>query len=219
MDQTLLSPLPSLDDPEPQPVAPAPGRRTMTAPRALFTILVCLVTWGLLFSPVLERTAESGPVGARRTAALAVLRPLAAISNALSVGRTTDAVMRALGRDPEAPAGGELVLPDFDLPPLPSLQPESSPPPPPSPEAETHSGAPSPSHAGSNRPSPSPDPEPAPVQIRNPTEDDKLRVAVVGDSLSQGLGPAVARLFDADVSRVLPLGRQSTGLARQDYFN
>ncbi|MEX2407039.1 MAG: hypothetical protein WD834_06840, partial [Actinomycetota bacterium] len=72
MAQTLLSPLPSLDDPEPRPAAPAPGRRTMTAPRALLTIVVCLVTWGLLFSPVLERGAESGPVGARRTAALAV---------------------------------------------------------------------------------------------------------------------------------------------------
>jgi hypothetical protein len=219
MAQTLLSPLPSLDDPEPRPAAPAPGRRTMTAPAALATIVVCLVTWGLLFSPVLERHAESGPIGARRTAALAVLRPLAAISDALSVGRTTDMVMRALGRDPDSPAGGELVLPDFDLPPLPSLQPETSPPPPPSPEAETHSGAPSPSRAGSNRPTPSPDPEPTPDQIRNPTGDDKLRVAIVGDSLSQGLGPAVARLFDADVSRVLPLGRQSTGLARQDYFN
>ncbi len=218
MAQTLLSPLPSLDDPEPRPAAPGSGRRTMTAPRALLTIVVCLVTWGLLFSPVLERSAESGRVGARRTAALAVLRPLAAISNALSVGGTTDAVMRALGRDPDAPAGGELVLPDFDLPPLPSLQPKTSPSPAPSPEAETHSGAPSLSK-GSNGPTPSPDPEPALGQIRNPTEADKLRVAIVGDSLSQGLGPAVARLFDADVSRVLPLGRQSTGLARQDYFN
>ncbi len=42
---------------------------------------------------------------------------------------------------------------------------------------------------------------------------------MVGDSLSQGLGPGIAEWFDADVSRVLPLGRQSTGLARQDYFN
>jgi hypothetical protein len=216
MAQTLLSPLPSLDDPEPRPVASAPGRRTMTAPRALLAIVVCLVMWGFLFSPVLERNADSGPIGARRTAALAVLRPLAAISDALSVGPTTDAVMRALGRDPGTPPGGELVLPDFDLPPIPS-QPVTSPPP--SPDAETHSGAPSPTKPGSNRPAPSPDPEPAPYLIRNPTEDDKLRVAVVGDSLSQGLGPAVARLFDADVSRVLPLGRQSTGLARQDYFN
>jgi hypothetical protein len=218
MAQTTLSPLPSLDDPEPRPAAPTSGRRTTTASRAFLTTVVCLVAWGLLFSPVLKRDAESGPVGARRTAALAVLRPLAAISEALSVGRTTDAVMRALGRDPDAPAGGELVLPDFDLPPLPPVQAENSPPPP-SPKAEPYSGAPSPTEPGPNRPTPSPDPEPSPDQIRNPTEDDKLRVAVVGDSLSQGLGPAVARLFDADVSRVLPLGRQSTGLARQDYFN
>jgi uncharacterized protein len=215
MATTLLSPLPSLDDPEPRPAAPAPGRRTATARHTLLAILVCLVAWGLLFSPVLERNAKSGPVGARRTAALAVLRPIAAISDALLVGGTTDAVMRALGRDPDAPAGGELVLPPFELPPMPSLQPETSPPP--SPEAETHSGAPTPSKNGRDRPRPSP--EPAPDLIRNPTEDDKLRVAIVGDSLSQGLGPEVARLFDADVSRVLPLGRQSTGLARQDYFN
>jgi uncharacterized protein len=219
MAQILMSPLPSLDDPEPRPVASVPGRRTMTASRALLAIVVCLVMWGLLFSPVLERNAESGPIGARRTAALAVLRPLAAISNALSVGRTTGAVMRALGRDPDAPAGGELMLPDFDLPPIPSQPVTSPPPPPPSPQAETHSGAPSPRETGSDRPTPSPDPEPAPDQIRNPTEADKLRVAIVGDSLSQGLGPAVAGLFDTDVSRVLPLGRQSTGLARQDYFN
>jgi hypothetical protein len=55
--------------------------------------------------------------------------------------------------------------------------------------------------------------------IRVPTADAKLRVAVIGDSLSQGLGPEIAQWFDPDVSRVLPLGRQSTGLARQDYFN
>lgn len=218
MATTLLPPLPSLDDPEPRPAELAPGRRTATARHGLVTIVVCLVAWGLLFSPVLERNAKSGPVGARRTAALAVLRPITAISDALLVGGTTDAVMRALGRDPDAPAGGELVLPAFELPPLPSMQPDTSSPTP-SPQAETHSGAPSPLDNDSPRPKPSPEPEPAPDQIRNPTEDDKLRVAIVGDSLSQGLGPAVARLFDADVSRVLPLGRQSTGLARQDYFN
>jgi uncharacterized protein len=216
MATTLLPPLPSLDDPEPRPAAPTPGRRTVTARHGLLTIVVCLVSWGLLFSPVLERNAQSGPFGARRTAALAVLRPIAAISDALLVGGTSDAVMRVLGRDLGAPPGGELVLPPFELPPLPSLKPETSPPPR-IPQAETHSGAPSPNRNESNRPTPAP--EPAPDQIRNPTEDDRLRVAIVGDSLSQGLGPAVARLFDADVSRVLPLGRQSTGLARQDYFN
>ena len=216
MATTLMPPLPSLDDPEPPPAAPARGRRTVTARHGLLTVVVCLVSWGLLFSPVLERNAKSGPVGARRTVALAVLRPVTAISDAFLVGGTTEAVMRALGRDPDAPAGGELVLPTFELPPLTSPQPQTSPPPP-SPPAETPLGAPSPNSDGSDHPGPAP--EPAPDQIRNPTEGDELRVAIVGDSLSQGLGPAIARLFDADVSRVLPLGRQSTGLARQDYFN
>jgi hypothetical protein len=44
-------------------------------------------------------------------------------------------------------------------------------------------------------------------------------VAVIGDSLSQGLGPAIEQWMDPDVVRVLSLGRQSTGLSRQDYFN
>jgi hypothetical protein len=52
-----------------------------------------------------------------------------------------------------------------------------------------------------------------------PTERDRLRVVVVGDSLSQGLAPALAELFDPSSARVLSLGRISTGLARPDYFN
>jgi hypothetical protein len=44
-------------------------------------------------------------------------------------------------------------------------------------------------------------------------------VAVIGDSLSQGLGPAIERWLNPGVARVLSLGRQSTGLSRQDYFN
>lgn len=219
MAQTLLSPLPSLADPEPAPAPPDHGRRSVGAGRALVTMLVCLGAWAVLFSPVLERTAETGPVGARRTAALAVLRPLAAISDALSVRRASETVMRALGRDPDVPPGGELVLPDFELPPLPSLQPEVSlPRPSPDAVASPSSGA-KPADRTRRDPRPSTEPEPGLGPIRTPTEDDKLRVAVVGDSLSQGLGPAVVQLFDADVTRVLPLGRQSTGLARQDYFN
>jgi hypothetical protein len=44
-------------------------------------------------------------------------------------------------------------------------------------------------------------------------------VAVIGDSLSQGLGPAIERGLNPSVVRVLSLGRQSTGLSREDYFN
>jgi hypothetical protein len=125
-------------------------------------------------------------------------------------------VLQALGRDPDAPPGGELELPDIDLPPL--APPEENP------------VVPRPSPPGHASPSPQGRPdrgngnghdgaeEPA-AGIRTPTADAKLRVAVIGDSLAQGLGPSIAEWFDADMSRVLPLGRQSTGLARLDYFN
>jgi len=55
--------------------------------------------------------------------------------------------------------------------------------------------------------------------LRVPTPSNKLRVAVIGDSLSQGLGPAIERWMNPSVVRVLSLGRQSTGLSREDYFN
>jgi uncharacterized protein len=60
---------------------------------------------------------------------------------------------------------------------------------------------------------------PAPNPIRTPSPSNKLRVAVIGDSLSQGLGPAIERWMDPGVARVLSLGRPSTGLSREDYFN
>jgi hypothetical protein len=219
MVQTLSPPRPTLEDPEPEPVIVGPVRRLVRPRDALVTIVVCLSVWALLFAPVLRRSAEAGPVGARRSAALAVLRPLAALSDALAFDTASETVLRAIGRDPEAPPGGELELPELeDLPPLPP--PETDPAPPrgspstePSPSASPQEEPRDDRGDGGDRPD-RPD-----VTIRTPTADTKLRVAVIGDSLSQGLGPAIETWFDPDVSRVLALGRQSTGLARVDYFN
>lgn len=217
MAQTLSPPRPTLEDPEPEPARLEPERRTASARAAFVMLLVCLGLWLLLFAPVLERDAESAPVGTRRSVALAVLKPFITLSRALGVDRATSILMRGMGRDPESPAGGELELPEIDLPPLPPIAaPELSPPPP--------------EDSGTTLPDEGPATEPAgqtgspgevepPAGIRIPTEDAKLRVVIVGDSLSQGLGPEIVQLFDPDVSRVLSLGRQSTGLARQDYFN
>jgi uncharacterized protein len=206
-------------DPDRRPRAPASGPaprgpRSASAGDAFVTILVCLCLWTLLAAPILERDAEAGPVGARRTAALAILRPLASISESLRLSRVTGSVERALGRDPEAPAGGELALPDFRLPPeafepTPVLHtPAESPKSPDDTAPVTH---------GQER-----DPLAEPTEtagVRSPTRSNKLRVAVIGDSLSQGLGPAIERWMDPEMVRVLSLGRQSTGLSRQDYFN
>jgi hypothetical protein len=104
-----------VDQEEARPPEPT-GPRRASARDVFVTILVCLSLWALLAAPLLERNAQAGPVGTRRSAALALLRPLMAISDTLLLSRATSSVERALGRDPEAAPGGELALPAFDLP-------------------------------------------------------------------------------------------------------
>jgi hypothetical protein len=68
----------------------------------------------------------------------------------------------------------------------------------------------------------SPTPTKAPVKtdpIRGVSPANKLRVAVVGDSLAAGLGVYLERALVPQLSRVTQQGRISTGLARQDYFD
>lgn len=191
--------------------------RRASARDVFVTIVVCLSVWAMLAAPELERSADAGPVGARRTAALAVLRPLAAFSDRLFLSRATDAIERALGRDPAEAPGGELVLPTFVLPEE-DVRPR---PEQPSPLDEPGGSEPK----GTDPPSSGKqggeeaDASPASEVIRTPTRSNPLRVAVIGDSLSQGLGPAIARWMDPGLVRILSLGRQSTGLSRQDYFD
>jgi hypothetical protein len=206
---------------------PRPPRRRSPEPRqaaagsVLVTMVVCLALWTVLAAPSLERGADAGPVGTRRSAALVLLRPLAALSRLVFLSEATGSVESALGQDPDAPAGGELVLPELDLPRA-SLQTTETPSPTPSPAVEDEPAAPD-GRVGEpvpeEDPKPPPEEETDPVEIRAPTRSNRLRVAVIGDSLSQGLGPAIERWFDPDYARVLSLGRQSTGLSRQDYFN
>lgn len=61
---------------------------------------------------------------------------------------------------------------------------------------------------------------PATIHVRTPTRAAPLRVYVAGDSVSQSLGDAFARLASATgvVSTRLEY-RYSTGLSRPDYFN
>jgi hypothetical protein len=166
-----------------------PRRHTMPAGRVLIVILVCLMTWTLLYAPTLERASEAQPLGTRRTVSLWVLGPLASISNGLQLTKVTDAAARALGRAPDSAPGGQ--GPD-DLPTIPP--------------------------GVSVSPVPD-DPVTTSSKIRRPTPRDKLRVVVVGDSLAAGLGAYLEREFRPALSRVSKQGRISTGLARLDYFD
>lgn len=201
--QTMERPIVVREESMPQQ---PPEPRRASARDVFVTIVVCLCLWALLAAPLLQRNAEAGPVGPRRAAALALLRPLVAVSDGLLLSGATSSVERALGRDPGGAPGGELILPAFELPPdeaasKPTRADDTSDPT----TRETETEAPE---------------EPAATAaLRVPTPSNKLRVAVIGDSLSQGLGPAIERWMHPSVVRVLSLGRQSTGLSREDYFN
>lgn len=95
---------------------PAKGRRLQPAGEALIVMLIGLGLWAVVVAPRLEDAAENAPFGARRTAALVVLRPLAAINRVLGISWITDQVERTLGGD----GGTRAVQPPAEpLPPLP----------------------------------------------------------------------------------------------------
>ncbi len=82
----------------------APGgrgrrRRRASAGAALAAMLLGLCLAGLLDAAALRRDVEAMPVGARRTALLWLVRPVAALSAATGLDEPGRALDRALGRD------------------------------------------------------------------------------------------------------------------------
>jgi uncharacterized protein len=97
--------------PRPPKHVAADGRRLQPAGEALVGILVALLLWTLIEAPRLKEAAEGSPFGARRTASLIVLTPLAAISEAVGLGALTRTFEGALGRDEGGLAGTEAPEP------------------------------------------------------------------------------------------------------------
>lgn len=176
------------------------ARRLMPAGRVLVVILVALFVWTLLYAPMLKRAAEASPLGARRTVSLALLRPIASVSDWIGLNELAGSIERAAGRDQGRP-GGAFVLPPEDIP----LTPEE--------DQDPHGGENGGQNGGGDGATAEAD------SIRAPTTDRKLRVAIVGDSLAAGLGYFAERVFLPRLVRVSGQGRISTGLARPDYFN
>ena len=176
----------------PEPVATALyGRRLMPAGRVLVVLLVSLLTWTLLYAPTLKRAAEASPIGTRRTLSLAILTPIAAVSDWIGLDQLAATIERAVGHD-AGKSDGAFVPPPDDIPVAPPDDP-----------GDPDDGA----GDGENEP------------IRVPTPERKLRVAIVGDSLAGGLGYFAERVFRSRLVTVSGQGRISTGLARPDYFN
>ena len=170
------------------------GRRLMPAGRALAVMLVTLLTWTLLYAPTMRRAAEASPIGVRRAISLAVLRPIAAVSEWIGIDELASSIERAVGRDPGR-VGGAFVPPPEDIPVVPG--------------GDGNDGGGRDGNGATTEADP----------IRLPTPARKLRVAIVGDSLAAGLGYFAERVFRPRLVRVSRQGRISTGLARPDYFN
>jgi uncharacterized protein len=177
-------------------------RQLGPAGRVLVVGLVCFGLWSLLAAPGLKRSAEGSPIGLRRTASLAVLRPLSRISAFLGLDRVGRQADRMLGRTRAPIEEGSLP----SIPPLvePTPQAEGS-----SAVSENRS---SPAHAGI--------PSSVPLVLPPPSAKHPVRVLVVGDSVAGDLGYGLARLLSGKRYFSLKIdARTSTGLARNDYFN
>ena len=194
-----------------------PEPKQASAGTVLVTMVVCSRSDGARRAePRARRRRRAGRGAADRR--LTLLRPLASLSRFLFLSEATGSVESALGRDPDALAGGELVLPDLDLP-RPSLSPDD----PAAPPAPATGDEPAPTGNAEGR-GPRTTPTPArrdvrPHLIRAPTRSNRLRVAVRSATRCRRGSGRRSSSGSTRSTRVLSLGRQSSGLSRQDYFN
>ena len=174
-------------------------RHRAPAGKVLVTMLVCLLVWGLLDARALKRSAEASPIGARRTAALAVLDPLFFVSRYTGLDAIGSRISEALGRDPNQEPGGSIAIPPTTTgaPPAPITK----------------------GHRAGHRLQTGGGSFALPPPVREPTRQQPERIVVVGDSFAIGLGLGVARTLGTPLARIVQQGREATGLARPDYFN
>jgi hypothetical protein len=174
----------------------------MPAGRVFVVLLISFLLWGLLYAPELQRSAEAQPEGVRRSISLAILEPVVWLSDTIGLTGVTDGTAEALGRDPDAAVGGSVGDIPIDVDEIPTFSP------PPSSVGPTPTASPAGPGAGQED-----------TAIRVPTNRNKLRIAVVGDSLAAGIGYFAERVFKPYATNVVKQGRISTGLSRPDYFN
>lgn len=186
------------------------GRQTVPAGQAVLVMLLVLAVGSLVNVQSLRAAAERQPFGPRRQVALLVVAPLDAISQVLGLDEPRTLLDERLGRLPDedavepaqvaaggaADAAGDAAPADPDDP----LAGQVAQP--------GHEGAP-----------PVPTSGPAPGS-RSFGAGDPLSVQVLGDSLTEQLGPA---LIDYGTARVtVDVGHEfeySSGLTRPDFFD
>jgi len=200
--------VPDVEQPSQRPV---PGRVLVNWRHALLAGLACFAVWLVLDAPTLMRSAQDAPLGTRRSVAIAVLRPIAAVSDAFGLSHVVGGAQRALGHTGNTGTG--------------VLQVEGPP-------AHHHHGAPPLVHHTVTPPVASSSSSPVPpsttvvtapdglAPLAVPTQSAPLRLLVVGDSIGIDFGqPLVNDLAATDVVSAVLDGHIDTGLSRPDYFN
>ncbi len=188
-----------------------PGRVHVNWRHALWAGLMCFAVWLVLDGPTLLHSAQDAPLGTRRTVAIDVLRPIAAVSDAVGLSHVVSGANRVIGHTGNTGTG---VL-QIEGPPAHRHKVALAPP---------RSVTTTPPATSASSPAPSPTTEvTAPdglAPLATPTQSAPLRLLVVGDSLGIDFGQSfVNDLAATDVVSAVLDGHIDTGLSRPDYFN
>ena len=194
--------------PETAPPRETPGTGTDRAdrlreswPRVLKVCVAAFLVWLVLFAPTLQHNAKVSPVGTRRTVALDILGPVAAVSRALQLSRIVSETDAITGRTGNQPGNGSVTV----------IGPGHRHGPPPKKPGGGHGG---PSTGGGVSPTTTV------AGMTNPSAARPLRVLILGDSLGIDMGgPLQNDLANTEVVSATLDARESTGLTRPDYFN
>ena len=184
-----------------RPVVPEKLRRPTTMPwrRVLGLMAASLAIWMVLDSTTLQHNAQVSPVGIRRTVALDLLGPIAAVSRVSQLSRIESMANSSLGRSADGAGGGQTLT---ILSPAAALPVAVIP-------------------TGKHHPPIHPSITMIPANsMRFPTSSSPLRVLLIGDSLGLDLGGSLqSQLAATNVVTAALDGKESTGLTRPDYFN
>jgi lysophospholipase L1-like esterase len=165
----------------------------MTVLQVTATMTAALLLWALADAPALLHGAETSPLGARRNAALAVLRPLDRVSAALGIDRLSHVADRLLHRH----GGSGTTKAPVALP-----------------------LAPGPIVVGPTKTPPAAKPAAGLAALRVGTAADPLRVLVIGDSIGLSFGDSLANKLDGTgIVKTTIDAREGTGLTRPDAFD
>jgi uncharacterized protein len=205
-------------DPGPRPAnaADRDDRLRASWPRVLKVCVAAFLVWLVLFAPTLQHNAKVSPVGTRRTVALDILGPIAAVSRGLQLSHIVSETDALTGRTGNQPGNGSVTVigprhghgsgGGGGAPKKPGGGAGG---------AGGKGGAPTGGGGGGATVPPT-----TAASMTNPSAANPLRVLILGDSLGIDMGgPLQNDLANTGVVQATLDARESTGLTRPDYFN